>query len=531
MPDYNAGLIGINNLSDILTQRQQQADQNWSQGMNSLASLGQTGINAYDKYNMDQILAKNYDQSTGQLNQKGVISDLYQLNPTKAQAYAQKYQEQQLAQADKMADIGQKTSTANKNNADAGKAVADAGKTGYEAQGLKLKNNIDNLNQLQQIIQSVDPNNPGSVDRAMGMAQQMGYDTSVFNGIDKNNPQSIIAHKTQATNYLITAKDQAQQDIEKFNAVNGRITANATQQNANTTASKAPSEINENISKAGLNNANTGKAVAETQEIGQKMSGNAPLTPEMQIRLQELQNKTDQEKVEKIGKIRGSNASNDISIKANNDVIAMAKQLLADPMISGAVDEKGQFARDSSGQIIPNSSNKTSGLYYKIANSVPFDNDEKNLDAKLTTLGDLVKNKGIMMQKSLSSAGSTGLGALSDKEGEMLGSASGYSKEQWLKMSAQDKVNALDKVIKDAENQNNILQSLNKKNEDAMGILSKQSVNAPTRMPNSNYSNIQVGAPLPPMVITKATTDPTTGVTITPERAQQIQQWLRSQGR
>ena len=108
---------------------------------------------------------------------------------------------------------------------------------------------------------------------------------------------------------------------------------------SNTTASKAPSEINENVSRAVLNNANTGKAIAETQEIGQKMSGNAPLTPEMQLKVQEAQNKTDQEKVEKIGKIRGSNASNENSIKANNDVIALAKQLLADPMISGAVDE------------------------------------------------------------------------------------------------------------------------------------------------------------------------------------------------
>ena len=505
MADLNAGLLQIGDLGSQIQMGRKMAQQDQQNLLGSIGSLVGTYGTVKDNEALNNALAKNYDPVTGKLNQQGVVTDMYNYKPQMAQEIGQKYLTQNMANQKAQADI-------NKIGAETGKLGAETGKIVTEQKGIDLKRQLDQNTAMGQLIASVDPNNPASYQKALEYGKSQGFDTSLFEGIDPNNPEQIAGAKRQAMGYLIQANDQVKNAIDQQNANSTAFTAQSNAQigaqNANSTALTALSnaqigaqnansntmnaltnqqragqdyEVNTNKNNIDMYKANidAGKARAEIAQKGQ-------LTPQQQLDYNKAGNDLNFKKIEESNKIRDKVSSLNYTNNLLSGFSDNAKRLLDSPLFTAGKDPKtGDYLRDNTGKIIPSDNNTGGVLGTAIRKWAPGTNQYKEAQREFDTLVGIAKGK--TMAEFKSAIGSTGTVTDADAKNFAAMQSLPESFDDFVKLSPQQQVDALDKI-------NTTVQSSLKTNNDLIAkyqkqseLIDKQQINAP-QLPNSGQA-------------------------------------------
>ena len=494
MADLNAGLLQIGDLGSQIQMGRKMAQQDQQNLLGSIGSLVGTYGTVKDNEALNNALAKNYDPVTGKLNQQGVVTDMYNYKPQMAQELAQNYLKQNMANQKAQADI-------NKIGAETGKLGAEIGKIGSEQKGIDLKRQLDQNTAMGQLIASVDPNNPASYQKALEYGKSQGFDTSLFEGIDPNNPAQLASAKRQAMGYLIQANDQVKNAIDQQNANSTALTAQSNAQigaqNANSNTMNALTnqqragqdyEINTNKNNIDMYKANidmykanidAGKARAEIATKGQ-------LTPQLQLEYNKAGNELNFKKIEESNKIRDKVQSLNYTNNLLTGFSENAKRLLDSPLFTVGKDPKtGDYLRDNTGKIIPSDANTGGVLGTAIRKWVPGTNQYKEAQREFDTLVGTAKGK--TMAEFKSAIGSTGPITDADAKNFAAMQSLPESFDDFVKLSPQQQVDALDKI-------NTTVQSSLKTNNDLIAkyqkqseLIDKQKINAP-QLPNSGQA-------------------------------------------
>ena len=494
MADLNAGLLQIGDLGSQIQMGRKMAQQDQQNLLGSIGSLVGTYGTVKDNEALNNALAKNYDPVTGKLNQQGVVTDMYNYKPQMAQELAQNYLKQNMANQKAQADI-------NKIGAETGKLGAETGKIGSEQKGIDLKRQLDQNTAMGQLIASVNPKNPASYQKALEYGKSQGFDTSLFEGIDPNNPAQLASAKRQAMGYLIQANDQVKNAIDQQNANSTALTAQSNAQigaqNANSNTMNALTnqqragqdyEINTNKNNIDMYKANidmykanidAGKARAEIATKGQ-------LTPQLQLEYNKAGNELNFKKIEESNKIRDKVQSLNYTNNLLTGFSENAKRLLDSPLFTAGKDPKtGDYLRDNTGKIIPSDANIGGVFSTAIRKWVPGTNQYKEAQREFDTLVGTAKGK--TMAEFKSAIGSTGPITDADAKNFAAMQSLPESFDDFVKLSPQQQVDALDKI-------NTTVQSSLKTNNDLIAkyqkqseLIDKQKINAP-QLPNSGQA-------------------------------------------
>ena len=494
MADLNAGLLQIGDLGSQIQMGRKMAQQDQQNLLGSIGSLVGTYGTVKDNEALNNALAKNYDPVTGKLNQQGVVTDMYNYKPQMAQELAQNYLKQNMANQKAQADINKIGAETGKLGAETGKLGAETGKIGSEQKGIDLKRQLDQNTAMGQLIASVDPNNPASYQKALEYGKSQGFDTSLFEGIDPNNPAQLASAKRQAMGYLIQANDQVKNAIDQQNANSTALTAQSNAQigaqNANSNTMNALTnqqragqdyEINTNKNNIDMYKANidAGKARAEIATKGQ-------LTPQQQLEYNKAGNELNFKKIEESNKIRDKVQSLNYTNNLLTGFSENAKRLLDSPLFTAGKDPKtGDYLRDNTGKIIPSDANTGGVLGTAIRKWVPGTNQYKEAQREFDTLVGTAKGK--TMAEFKSAIGSTGPITDADAKNFAAMQSLPESFDDFVKLSPQQQVDALDKI-------NTTVQSSLKTNNDLIAkyqkqseLIDKQKINAP-QLPNSGQA-------------------------------------------
>ena len=479
MPDLNAGLLQVGDLGSQIQMGRKAAQQDQQNLLGSIGSLVGTYGTVQDNDALNSALAKNFDQTTGQLNQKGVVADLYAYKPQLAQQYGNNIIKADLERQKQQADI-------NKVNAEATNYGATSGKTQAETKGLDLKRQLDQNQAMGQLISGIDPSNPNSYTKALQFGKAQGFDTSLFDGIDPNNPQQIAQAKRQAMGYLIQANDQVKNAIDQQNADTQRINAGANTQNANSTTMNALTnqqranqdyEINTNKNNIDM----YGKNI-EAGKVANELSTKGQLTPQQQLEYNKAGNDLNFKKIEEANKIQDKIQSLGYTNNLLTGFSENAKRLLDSPLFTAGKDPKtGDYLRDNTGKIIPSDNNTGGILGTAIRKWAPGTNQYKEAQREFDTLVGVAKGK--TMAEFKTSIGSTGPVTDADAKNFAAMQSLPESFDDFVKLSPQQQVDALDKInstVQSSMKTNNELITKYNKQHDLIG---KQQINAPV-LPN-----------------------------------------------
>lgn len=537
----NASLLQIPDLVGAIQRGnqayQQQQQTNIGNATNFLGAVGQS----MDQYHINQALGNNFDSTTGQVNQKGVMSDLYNYKPMLAQQYGQNLLQRQLANQTALSNI-------NKTNAEASNFTATAGKTGQETQGLALDQQVKKMDQVGQIILGVDPNNPNSFNNAVQYAKSQGLDTSLFANVDPNNPQQIQQAKQQAYGTLITAKDQINNQIQQQNANSATANSQANIMNAQTQQGQLG---------VAQQNANTEQFKAQQQvpieqaKVNIEAMGKGVLTPQQQIdaslNFQKAQIEQAQKNIDNTSKYTSSVTNFN---HANNMIDTFKQQAIkiaSNPLISsGGVDQNGNLARDKSNNIIPAQQGMT-GLGTAYGNAMlhaPGSNAYKQAQADYEMLMSYAKGKGLTDLKTYSQNGATGMGNMSNQESNLVGAMQGVPDfETFTNMNPNARVQLMQKIFDAADRDTANNKAQIEKANGYLNDIKNQQVQAPViqqpqyrnlfgnqnqggQQTNQLYNNQGLPTSMPPM--NQPYKDPNSGYMLMPKQAQKVEAFFKA---
>ena len=476
MPELNAGLLQIGNLSDVLNNASQQ---NYNQKMGLINTLGQSAqqINQnLDANTVNDAISQNFDPKTKQVNQDAVIQTLYSKNPLLAQKYAA--QMQANAQAQQVAQAGLL-----KTQSEAAKNMSDAQKTQQDAQTSHLNNTINSIKAGTQLLAGV--NDQAGFDNAIKWAKSQGLNVAGYEGATFT-PQL----KTQIYAQLMDAKDTLQNQLDQFKAVNdvavNKQNADTNRMNANTNLLKANQDYNINKennqqgwAKVGISNREADiKQQLANQELPKIQIEQAKAQNELQDKQFKLTNEN-QAQLQKLDQMNGF----------NKNIVDTSKGIL-DKIIQ--VDQKGNYAKDNDGNYLIKKDNILNNAKQRATMlMVPGNNDYKEMDARIGTLIGQVTGKTQQDIKAIFGS----QGPVTDADARTFAAMAGInSKDDFYKLDPQTQANIIGKIseksAKDIE-QNNANAERIKAQQNA---ISNQ--NLPFgNIPNQNYG-VNVGAPL-----------------------------------
>jgi hypothetical protein len=488
MPDLNAGLLQVSDLGNQIQMGRKVAKDDNQNLLNSIGGIYGAYQNGNDQQALNQALAKNFDPTTGQLNQNGVIADMYAYKPQQGQVMAQQYQKQNLANQKTQSDL-------NKVNAETSKIGSETSKVSTENSGLILKQRLDQNQVLNQLVLGIDPNNPASTQKALQYAKSIGADTSLFDGIDPNNQESVASAKRQASGYLIQANDQIKNQIDQQNA-------NSTTMNSSTQNQVANQDYEVKTNK---NNIDMYGKTIEDKKVQNEILTKGMITPQQQvnnnIEISKANNALQKEQITQVNKIQSSINS---LTKANTIIDSFsdnALKILKSPLVSGGLDHKtGDILRDPTGKVVPNNDNPLGGIWSGLKTNDltlnPFNkgsNEDKQLQADYEKITLQARGKGLIDLKASSTDGSTGLGGVSDSEGKMLGVMQNIPDwEIFKKLNPQERVDILDGIVQAGKEDKVTNAALIERGKSQADIFSKQSINVanPTKGNSGQQDNM-----------------------------------------
>jgi hypothetical protein len=476
MPDLNAGLLQIGNLSDVIRQGRQDSQNQTSGLLNTLGQSAQAINQNMDNNTINDTVSKNFDPNTKQVNNDAVIQQLYNVNPKLAQKYSQQVaanaQAQQVAQAGLM-----------KTQSEAAKNNADAGKTGNESKGLELQNTMKKIQNGAQLLLGV--NDQAGFDNALKYAESQGFDVGQFKGQDFN---PMV--KQQAYTVLMDAKDTLNNQLEQYKAVNkvsnDQFVADTGRMNANTDALKANQDYNVRKEQ---NQIGRGELGVKQQQVDQDWKKNFITTPEQQLKLSEANINLQDKQIKNQNEAQQQMAKYEYNNSVSKNIIDTTGSIL-----NGIVqrDKNGQVALDSDGNpLIKKDNILGDAVKRKFYLQDPRNNEYKALDATLGTLVGQVTGKSMQDIKSMFGS----QGPVTDKDAETFAAVQGLkSKEDFYNLNQNMQVRILDKINKNAAN------DIEKNNAQAQKVKQQsemiQGQSLPSgRIPQQNY-NVNVGAPL-----------------------------------
>lgn len=318
MADFDAGLIGNGggNLGQLALAVNQQRQQQQQQLLSNLANAGTSIKGAFDQQDIDSALKNNFDPETQQLNQKGVIADLFKANPKSAMSLNQQFQQQQLAQQKVANDTLEANSKVNFQNAQANKFNADA-------QVQQLESMLKATNQVSQLISAIDPNDPNrqeKYERIISYGEKNNLPVDMFRGREYNS-----ALQKEALYSTVAGADQLKNEIEK-------VKANIDLFKANTDATRV---ANQNVNEQAKNltdirgQDNQAQIAANNLEAEREKS-NRP-SQELKFR----QSEKAQENIDKYTDAKSRLEQANIGIK---DIQTKAKTFLNNPLINAPTE-------------------------------------------------------------------------------------------------------------------------------------------------------------------------------------------------
>lgn len=447
MADLNAGLLAGGNLGTLVQNantQQAQQQQQLMQGFQSLATNLSQGL---QKEQVNGVLQKNFNPDTNTLDQQGVIKDLFALNPQKALEYQQTIAQQQQDKLKAQAEAENKNSQSALYRAQAGEKVADT--------------QSKQLTQLSTMIGAA--NTQQDMDRAINFAKSKG-----FEGVELFEGQQFTPElKARALNLVLDAKTRAELPIQQQNADSTRMTAQASQQNANTNQAELPIK----------------QQNADTQRIN--ANANFVITPYQQQQLQNERDKTTAQGGQVVDTSSGlqvvntrTGTSTPVTPNTNYPgAPANAQAPISKEQEKAMTEAKTKI---SAGQSALQGVNDSIGFIDKILNNKGLDgivgsiNSYKPValmnDAELTANGDLesVKSKVVLnvLQdlKNASATGATGFGALSEKEMKIIQDGLANLSRAQTTVQVQDNLNIIkNQFMKIKERAQKELDEANKK--------------------------------------------------------------------
>lgn len=476
MPDLNAGLLQIGNLSDVIRQGRQDSQNQTSGLLNTLGQSAQAINQNMDNNTINDTVSKNFDPNTKQVNNDAVIQQLYNVNPKLAQKYSQQVaanaQAQQVAQAGLM-----------KTQSEAAKNNADAGKTGNESKALELQNTMKKIQNGAQLLLGV--NDQTGFNNALKYAESQGFDVGQFKGQDFN---PMV--KQQAYTVLMDAKDTLNNQLEQYKAVNkvsnDQFVADTGRMNANTDALKANQDYNVNKEKnqQGWGELGVKQGLLDVEK--QKLS---TMTPAQQLEYFKEKNKLQKDQIENQNTTQQQMSKYEYNNGVSKNIIDTTSSILNNVVQK---DKNGQVAVDSDGNPLLKSDNILGNAVKRFFYlKEPGNNEYKALDATLGTLVGQVTGKSMQDIKSMFGS----QGPVTDKDAETFAAVQGLkSKEDFYNLNQNMQVRILDKINKNAAN------DIEKNNTQAQKIKQQsemiQGQSLPMgKIPQQSY-NVNVGAPL-----------------------------------
>lgn len=415
MTELNAGLLQIPDLMGQIRAQKMAHQQRISDAVSAVSGYMEDRKNQESQAKMNEILAANFDPTTGKLDNAGVVKGLYAIDPQKAEAYRQEYMTKDFTNQKAAADIG-------KIGAETGKIGAETGEVNAKTAQQKQSTEIEGLTQVGQMLANIK--SPEQWTNVVKYAKSKGFDTSMFDDVDPYNDQQRNAAISQASSMIISETDKYKEAANRQNADTNLINAQINQQRANQdfNINKERNQIDwgnlgVNQEKARFDMLNAQREAEygnPEQQLKAEIANNALIADNMD-RSSEMQSQINNlTKAAEVGQLMFDNATN----------------ILNNPLISNGSSD---------------GDDKYNTVWANInRNWRPGSNEYKQLDAEYSRFISQAQGKGLIDMKALSATGSAGVGAVSDAENRMFGALQNApSKEDFMAMSPKVRIETL----------------------------------------------------------------------------------------